>query len=124
PPLPHGRAGRGRVADARGPQARREASRRRDLARPRAAAGQLLPGLRPDLPARSARGPGMKLQPRSDPALAAELNELLERRAQRVRQRPAREEQESVLWVAEFPVGEERYAIPLQLLRAAVPLRM
>ena len=54
---------------------------------------------------------------------AADL-ELLERRAQRVRERPQGVDEESVLWVAEFPVGEESYAIPLDMLRAAVPLRM
>lgn len=50
--------------------------------------------------------------------------DLLERRAQRVRERPRIADEESVLWVAEFPVGEESYAIPLAMLRAAVPLRM
>jgi chemotaxis signal transduction protein len=65
----------------------------------------------------------MKLQPREPAAFAAELNQLLERRAERVREKP-REEAEEFLWVAEFPVGEETYAIPLEALRAAVPLKM
>jgi purine-binding chemotaxis protein CheW len=55
---------------------------------------------------------------------AAELNALLEKRAARVRHKPADPEEESVLWAAEFPVGEETYAIPLDDLRAAVPLKM
>jgi len=57
-------------------------------------------------------------------AFAAELNEILERRANRVREKPVDTDEESVLWVAEFPVGEETYAIPLDALRAAVPLKM
>src|SRR3954449_11421027 len=59
-----------------------------------------------------------------DDALAPELNELLTRRAERVQQRPAEVDEENLLWVAEFPVGEETYAIPLEALRGAVPLKM
>jgi purine-binding chemotaxis protein CheW len=65
----------------------------------------------------------MKLQPREQPAFAAELNQLLERRAERVREKPKGAEEE-FLWVAEFPVGEDTYALALDTLRAAVPLRM
>lgn len=65
----------------------------------------------------------MKLEPRHN-GFAPELNELLTRRAERVRERPADVEDENLLWVAEFPVGEETYAIPLDALRAAVPLKM
>jgi chemotaxis signal transduction protein len=58
------------------------------------------------------------------PALASpEVQALLERRAERARARP-RLEEEAVVWLAEFPVGEEQYAIPLEALRAAVPLKM
>jgi purine-binding chemotaxis protein CheW len=66
----------------------------------------------------------MKVQPREAGGLAPELNELLVRRAQRIRQKPAEAEDEDLLWVAEFPVGEETYALPLDTLRAAVPLKM
>ena len=66
----------------------------------------------------------MKPQARREEPFAPELNALLERRAARVREKPTVSEEESVLWVAEFPVGEDTYAIPLDLLRAAVPLRM
>jgi purine-binding chemotaxis protein CheW len=66
----------------------------------------------------------MKVEPRAAEELSAELRELLERRAERVRQKPASPDEENVLWVGEFPVGEEMYAIPLESLRAAVPLRM
>jgi purine-binding chemotaxis protein CheW len=65
----------------------------------------------------------MKTQPREQPAFAPELNQLLERRAARVLEKP-RETEEEFLWVAEFPVGEETYALALDALRAAVPLRM
>jgi purine-binding chemotaxis protein CheW len=66
----------------------------------------------------------VKLQPRESPQFAAELNQLLERRAERVREKPRNAEDEDLLWVAEFPVGEETYAIALDALRAAVPLKM
>src|SRR3954449_7509927 len=59
-----------------------------------------------------------------DDALAPELNELLTRRAERVRRKPAEAEDDNLLWVAEFPVGEETYALPIAALRAAVPLKM
>jgi purine-binding chemotaxis protein CheW len=64
----------------------------------------------------------MKPEPREE-ALPPELSELLERRAARVRERPPQGEEESVFLVAEFPVGEEMWAIPLHTLRAAVALR-
>ncbi|HEY5675180.1 MAG TPA: chemotaxis protein CheW [Myxococcales bacterium] len=41
-----------------------------------------------------------------------------------MQERPAQADDENVLWVAEFPVGEETCAIALDTLRAAVPLRM
>jgi purine-binding chemotaxis protein CheW len=66
----------------------------------------------------------VKVQLRQDEPFAPELNALLEMRAARVREKPAEIEDESVLWVAEFPVGEDSYAIPLDVLRAAVPLKM
>jgi len=66
----------------------------------------------------------MRGQPREQPAFAVELNELLQRRAERVREKAKDAGEEDVLWVAEFPVGEETYAIPLDALRAAVPLKM
>jgi purine-binding chemotaxis protein CheW len=64
------------------------------------------------------------MTPRQTDAVAPELNELLVRRAERARQKPHEVDEEDVLWVAEFPVGEETYAIPLDVLRAAVPLKM
>ena len=65
----------------------------------------------------------MKTQPRHE-EFAPELNALLEKRAARVRGKRVDLEDETVLWVAEFPIGEESYAIPLDALRAAVPLKM
>jgi purine-binding chemotaxis protein CheW len=66
----------------------------------------------------------MKPEPREE-RFAPELNELLEQRAARVREKPreVEEDEASLLHVAEFPVGEETWAIPLSVLRAAVPLR-
>jgi purine-binding chemotaxis protein CheW len=64
----------------------------------------------------------MKPEPREE-SIAPELAELLERRAARVREKQTGSEDESFFAVAEFPVGEETWAIPLDTLRAAVPLR-
>ena len=58
-----------------------------------------------------------------DEEISPELLALLERRAERVRARPVSTSEDSVLWVAEFPVGETTCAIPLDALRAAVPLK-
>lgn len=66
----------------------------------------------------------MKLQPRETNGFAPELNELLLRRAERARRKPDSADEENVLWVAEFPIGEEMYAVSLDVLRAAVPLKM
>ncbi|HEX8538803.1 MAG TPA: chemotaxis protein CheW [Cystobacter sp.] len=53
-----------------------------------------------------------------------EVRTLLDERANRLRGRSDTTTDESVLMVAEFPLGEERYAIPLDSLRAALPLRL
>lgn len=52
------------------------------------------------------------------------LNELLERRAQRLAAPEQVAAEEAVLWVARFPVGDEQFALPLEQLRAAVPLSL
>jgi purine-binding chemotaxis protein CheW len=66
----------------------------------------------------------VRAQAREIDGFAPELNELLQRRADRARQKPAEAEEENVLWLAEFPVGEETCAVSLEALRAAVPLKM
>jgi len=67
----------------------------------------------------------MKAQARFAEPATPEVRELLERRAERLREKPrSSTEEESLLWVAEFPIGEESYALPLESLRAAVPLKM
>ncbi len=66
----------------------------------------------------------MKLQRRETNGFAPELDELLIRRAARIKHKPPESVDDNLLWVAEFPVGEETYAIPLDKLRAAVPLKM
>lgn len=55
---------------------------------------------------------------------SAEALELLARRAERLKARGDKGQEEATLWVAEFPLGEERFALPLEALRAALPLRM
>src|SRR5437764_14700105 len=66
----------------------------------------------------------MKVEPRFPDDRTLEERDLLERRAARLREKPRATEEESVLWAAEFPVGEDSYALPLESLRAAVPLKM
>ena len=56
--------------------------------------------------------------------LPQDLRDLLERRAARLRAPARSPEEDRVFWVAEFPLGEERWALPLAVLRAAVPLEM
>jgi purine-binding chemotaxis protein CheW len=67
----------------------------------------------------------MKLQARARETFSEEARIVLERRADRLREKPRENaDEEAMLWVAEFLVGEDSYAIPLDALRAAVPLRM
>jgi purine-binding chemotaxis protein CheW len=66
----------------------------------------------------------MKITPRAEETLSQEQLELLERRAARLRAKPKAESDEAMLWAAEFPIGDDSYALPLAALRAAVPLRM
>ncbi len=61
--------------------------------------------------------------PLTEEAIAPEIAELLRIRAERLKQKPNEDDEEATVLVAEFPVGEEQYAIPLEALRAAVPLR-
>jgi chemotaxis signal transduction protein len=63
-----------------------------------------------------------KPRPRGPEALDDDAREVLARRVARLRA-PAEIKEEPVDWVAEFPVGDDRYAIPLAALRSAVPLR-
>jgi purine-binding chemotaxis protein CheW len=62
--------------------------------------------------------------PRTQEQLPEDSRELLDRRAERLRARAAASDDDHVVWVAEFPLGSERYAIPLTELRAALPLKM
>jgi purine-binding chemotaxis protein CheW len=55
--------------------------------------------------------------------LDAVTRAVLEQRAERLRAPVQQASEGPVEWVAEFPVGEDRYAIKLSALRAAVPLR-
>lgn len=49
--------------------------------------------------------------------------QLLALRAKRLRQRPKDEEDDSGVWAAEFSLGQERFALPLERLLACLPLR-
>jgi len=57
-------------------------------------------------------------------AVTAEDALLLDLRAQRLRALPAAQEAEGASWVAEFPIGQETYALPLEALRGCLPLRL
>jgi chemotaxis signal transduction protein len=62
---------------------------------------------------------------KAPPELTADELEILEVRRERLRQKPeASADDEATFWVAEFPVGDERYAVPLQRLRGSVPLKL
>jgi purine-binding chemotaxis protein CheW len=52
-----------------------------------------------------------------------DVRALLEKRAERLRSPAQPLDDDSLLWVAELSAGQERFAIPLHQLRAAVPLR-
>jgi chemotaxis signal transduction protein len=66
----------------------------------------------------------VKLDPRTPEETSDDIRRLLERRAERLREAAPAAREETVLWAAEFPVGEESYALPLEALRGAVPLKM
>jgi CheW-like domain len=51
------------------------------------------------------------------------LSVLLARAARLRKPVPAPEDPAELVWVATFPLGEERFAFPLRELRAAIPLR-
>jgi purine-binding chemotaxis protein CheW len=56
--------------------------------------------------------------------LTAPDRELLDERALAIRDRPVPVEgDETLFWLAEFPLGDEIFAVPLQQMRAAVPLK-
>jgi purine-binding chemotaxis protein CheW len=55
--------------------------------------------------------------------VSAEERAVLDRRAERLRGRPSEETAEATAWVGEFSIGDERYAMPMEALKAAVPLR-
>ena len=48
---------------------------------------------------------------------------LLEQRAERLRRRKEDKQEEDGAWAAEFELGGERYALPLERLRACLPLK-
>lgn len=56
--------------------------------------------------------------------LSPEQRSLLELRARRLATAAAEEKEEALVYFAEFPVGEHAYAVPLEAVRAALPLRL
>lgn len=66
----------------------------------------------------------MTIRSRAPEGIDAKAREILERRAARLRLAPQTTTEGPVEHhLAEFPVGDERYAIPLSAFRAVVPLR-
>jgi chemotaxis signal transduction protein len=65
----------------------------------------------------------MTIRSRAPQELDAKTREVLARRADRLRAPAVESSDGPVEWVAEFPVGEDRYAVALSVLRAVVPLR-
>jgi purine-binding chemotaxis protein CheW len=63
------------------------------------------------------------IRSRAPEEIDAATRAVLEQRAERLRAPIAAPDEGPVEWVAEFPVGEDRYAVRLSALRAAVPLR-
>jgi len=56
--------------------------------------------------------------------LTAEDALLLSMRAERLRALPTSQEAEVQFWAAEFPIGQETFALPLAALRGCAPLRL
>jgi purine-binding chemotaxis protein CheW len=54
----------------------------------------------------------------------AEVAAVLARRAARLRERPPAPDEDAMSWVAEFPIGDKQYGLPLETLRGTLPLRM
>jgi purine-binding chemotaxis protein CheW len=66
----------------------------------------------------------MTIRSRAPEGIDAKAREILERRAARLRLPPEASTEGPVeLHLAQFPVGDEHYAIPLSSFRAVVPLR-
>lgn len=58
------------------------------------------------------------------PPLSEEAMALLEQRAERLRRQSAASQEVDTRWLALFLVGEDQYALPLEVLRGAMPLRL
>lgn len=67
----------------------------------------------------------MKTRPLNPPAPSPSVAQLLRRRSEKLQApRAELEDDDAFVFVAEFPVGEELFAIAVNTLRAALPLRM
>ncbi len=59
----------------------------------------------------------------ASPALGSEIAALLRRRADRLAMPAPAPDDDAVVWIAELPLGDERYALRLDTLRGVVALR-
>ncbi len=66
----------------------------------------------------------MNVRRRAPAEVAPDVREILRVRAERLRAAPREDDEGTTLWVAEFPVGGDRFALPLEALRAVLPLSM
>jgi len=66
----------------------------------------------------------MKVREGANADLPGDVAEVLRVRAERLRAKPAADEEASEVWVAEFPLGDDRFALPLEALRAVLPLSL
>jgi len=64
----------------------------------------------------------VKVREGANADLPSDVAEVLRVRAERLRAKPAADEEGSEVWVAEFPLGDDRFGLPLEALRAVLPL--
>lgn len=64
----------------------------------------------------------MKVREGGTDELPSDVAEVLRVRAERLRAKPAADDEGSEVWLAEFPLGDEHFALPLEALRAVLPL--
>jgi chemotaxis signal transduction protein len=65
-----------------------------------------------------------RASPDNEEVPTARAEQLLAERALVIRDRPgSTQDDEALLWLAEFPLGDDVYAVPLASMRAALPLK-
>jgi purine-binding chemotaxis protein CheW len=63
------------------------------------------------------------IRAKAPPEPSQEVLAVLQRRAERLQAKAEEHHEEASFWVALFPVGNDRYAIPLERVRGALPLK-